>query len=44
MGRKLKKVGTFVKEHWLDFVILGGCAIVGGVGRAFLLRFGIYLL
>lgn len=31
MGRKLKKVGTFVKEHWLDFVIFGGCAIVGSV-------------
>lgn len=39
MGRKLKKVGTL-----LDFVILGGCAIVGGVGRAFLLMFGIHLL
>ena len=44
MGRKLKKVGTFVKEHWLDFIILGGCAIVGSVVRAFLLRFGIHLL
>lgn len=28
MGRKLKKIGTFVKKNWLGFVIFGGLAIV----------------
>ena len=30
MGRKLKKVGAFLKEHWVEIVI-GGALIGGGV-------------
>ena len=28
MGRKLKKVGAFLKEHWVEIAI--GDALIGG--------------
>ena len=30
MGRKLRKVGSFLKEHWVEIAIVGA-GIVGGV-------------
>lgn len=33
MGRKLKKVGAFLKEHWVEIAI-GGLLIGGGVAVA----------